>query len=185
LPDEYLIKKIADASQRDGFFTELCSCVHPVDDLHLLKVDYTRLFVGPFKLLAPPYGSVYLENNTIMGDSTIDVRNWYEKEELAVVISDAPDHIAMELEFMYYLVTKQTQATNEENLQDIQLYQQKQKSFLCSHLDRWLSEFAENVRKNAQTKFYKKLAQLTEMFVEKDLNATALLCTRQPDLIGG
>jgi TorA maturation chaperone TorD len=106
-----------------------------------------------------------------MGDSTIDVRNWYGKEELDVVINDAPDHIAMELEFMYYLVAKQTQATNEENLQDIQLYQQKQKTFLCSHLTRWLPEFAKKVQKNAQAEFYKKLARLTEIFVQKDLDA--------------
>ena len=185
LPDEYLIKKVADASQRDGFFTELFSCVHPVGDLELLKVDYTRLFVGPFKLLAPPYGSFYLENSRIMGDSTIDVRNWYEKEELAVVISDAPDHIAMELEFMYYLITKQTQATGEGNLQDIQLYQQKQKTFLYSHLARWLPEFTENIQKNAQRQFYKKLSQLTKIFVHKDLDTCASLDTQPSYPIGG
>ena len=29
-----------------------------------LKVDFARLFVGPYKLLAAPYGSVYLEQGT-------------------------------------------------------------------------------------------------------------------------
>ena len=88
-------------------------------------------------------------------------------------IKDAPDHIAMELEFMYYLVARQNQAVNEENLQNIQLNQQKQKTFLYSHLARWVPEFAENAQKYAQTEFYKKLAQLTEMFVLKDSDTCA------------
>ena len=174
LPDDKLIQKIVDVAQIDQFFAELCGCVSSGLDLESLKIDFTRLFVGPFKVLAPPYGSVYLENNQMMGESTIDVRNWYEKDGLDVVINDAPDHIAMELEFMYYLVVQQTQAANEENLQDIQLYQQKQKMFLCSHLARWVPPFAKNVQENAQTEFYRKLAGLTEMFVQKDMSDFAL-----------
>jgi TorA maturation chaperone TorD len=90
----------------------------------------------------------------------------------------------MELEFMYYLSAKQNQATNEENLQNIQLYKQKQKTFLHSHLARWVPLFAENVQKYAQTEFYKKLAQLTEVFVQKDLDTCASLDARQPHPIG-
>ena len=171
LPDEELAQKVGDLAQTNQFFAELCNCIPSGFELELLKTDYAQLFVGPFKLLAPPYGSFYLEDGKIMGESTIDVRNWYEKEGLDVVIKDAPDHIAMELEFMYYLIARQTQTTNKGNLQDIQLYQQKQKSFLYVHLARWLPEFAEKVQKNAQTEFYKKLARLTEVFVQKDLDA--------------
>ena len=169
LPDEELIQKVVEVAKTDQFFAELCKCISSGVELESLKIDYAKLFVGPFKLLAPPYGSFYLEDGKIMGDSTIDVRNWYEKEGLDIVISDSPDHIAMELEFMYYLVVRQTQAADEGNLRDIQLCQHKQRSFLSSHLARWLSEFADNVQKNAQTEFYKKLAELTEIFVQKDL----------------
>ena len=179
LPDEELIQKVAEFAQTNQFFAELYNCIPLDGELESLKIDYAQLFVGPFKLLAPPYGSFYLENNRIMGDSTVDVRKLYEEEELDIVIKDAPDHIAMELEFMYYLVAKQTQATNKENLQDIQLCQQKQKAFLNFHLARWVPEFAENVQKNAQTKFYKKLAGLTDIFVRKDLDVFAVLATQQ------
>ena len=178
LPDEELIQKVTCAAQSNESFTELVSHIPPAVELEALRVDFTRLFVGPFKLLAPPYGSIYLEDNRIMGESTIDVENWYEEEGLDVAINDPPDHIAMELEFMYYLTVKQIQAAKEENSQNIQLYRQKQKSFLCSHLARWLPELAENVQENAQTEFYKKLTQLTEMFVQSDLDACALFDTR-------
>lgn len=184
LPDDELIQRIVDIAQTDRFFIKLEDCIPPAIELDSLRIDFTKLFVGPFKLFAPPYGSFYLENNRIMGDSTVNVRKLYEDEELDIVIKDAPDHIAMELEFMYYLVAKQTQATNEENLQAIQLYQQKQKAFLNFHLARWLPEFAENVQKNAQTEFYKELAQLTWMFVQKDLDTCTLFDVQQQYSIG-
>lgn len=185
LPDNALIQKVVDAAQNDNFFAELKACITSDFDLESLKIDYTRLFVGPFKLLAPPYGSVYLEDSKVMGASTIDVRDCYESEGIDIVIKEAPDHIAVELEFMYYLAVKQIQATKEENPQDIQLYQKKQKSFLYSYLARWLPEFTENVQKHAHTEFYRKLASLTAIFVQKDLDACALFDTRQPYPIGG
>ena len=41
-----------------------------------MVVDYAALFVGPFELPAPPYGSVYLERSQrVMGDSTMKVMN--------------------------------------------------------------------------------------------------------------
>jgi TorA maturation chaperone TorD len=185
LPDNALIRKVLDVAKTNQFFAELGDYIPSAVELESLRIDFTKLFVGPFKLLAPPYGSVYLEHNKFMGDSTIDVRKFYEDEDLEIVIKDAPDHIAMELEFMYYLVAKQIQAANEGNVQNILLYQQKQESFLCSHLTRWLPEFTKNVQKHAQTEFYKKLAQLTEVFVQKDLGACALFDTRRPYSIGG
>jgi TorA maturation chaperone TorD len=153
LPDSALLQKIVEVAQTDNFFAELKACITSDLGLESLKVDYTRLFVGPFKLLAPPYGSVYLEDNRVMGVSTLDVRSCYESESMDIVIKEAPDHIAVELEFMYYLVVKQIEATKEE--------------------DPRITEFTENVQENAQTEFYKTLAGLTEMFVQKDAETLA------------
>lgn len=174
LPDEELIQKVNDIAQTNQFFAELRECTPPDVELESLRIDCTQLFIGPFKLLAPPYGSFYLEDGKLMGESTIDVRGWYEKEGLDIVIKDAPDHIAMELEFMYYLITKQIQAANEENIQDIQLSQQKQKAFLSTHLSRWLPGLVKNIQEYAQTNFYRRLATLTDIFVRKDLDHCAL-----------
>ncbi|MHC4913184.1 MAG: TorD/DmsD family molecular chaperone [Planctomycetota bacterium] len=179
LPDEELLQKIVDAAQTDGFFAELASHIPEEFELEALKIDFTRLFVGPFKLLAAPYGSVYLEDNRMLGDSTVDVRSFYEGEGLEVVIEDAPDHIAMELEFMYYLVTKQIEAAGKANPQILQSCLQKQQSFLRTHLARWLPLFVKNVQENAQTEFYKKLTQLTGTFVQKDLDDCSLCYAQQ------
>ena len=171
LPDEGLMQKVADIAQAGSCFGELPSSVPPSAELELLKVDFAKLFVGPYKLLAPPYGSVYLEDGKLIGDSTMDVRMWYEKEGLDIVIKDAPDHITMELEFMYFLISKQIEAIKDSNLQEVQSYLQKQSSFLQTHLARWLPGFAENVQQNAETDFYVQLSVLTNNFVQKDIKS--------------
>ncbi len=169
LPDEGLMQKVVDIAQTDSCFVELSSLVPPSTELEALKIDFAGLFVGPYKLLAPPYGSVYLEDGKLIGDSTIDVSNCYESEGLDIVTKDAPDHIAIELEFMYCLVARQIEAARDANLQVLQSCRLKQSSFLQAHLGRWISEFAENVKNNAKTEFYRNLARLTEMFVQNDV----------------
>ncbi|MBW8002378.1 MAG: molecular chaperone TorD family protein [Planctomycetes bacterium] len=174
LPEEDFKQKVAEVANSNQFFSELEACIGAELELETLKVDFTQLFVGPFKLLAPPYGSVYLEDGQLMGESTIDVNDWYEKEGLDIVISDAPDHIAMELEFIYCLIVKQLEATKDADSETIQSCIDKQKSFLQTHLARWLPAFVENVQKHAKTDFYKKLAQLTGVFIQKDMDTLSL-----------
>jgi TorA maturation chaperone TorD len=171
LPDDGLVRKIAGFTQTDTSFAGLISHLPPATGLDSLRVDYAALFVGPYKLLAPPYGSVYLETHRVMGDSTSDVSNFYRNEGLDIVIKDAPDHIAVELEFMHYLAVKQIEATKDANLQRLQAYRHRQCAFLRIHLARWMPEFAENVRRHAQTAFYRTLAKLTEIFIQKDADA--------------
>ncbi len=169
LPDEALIQKILAGSQQ-GLFSELAVCVHPAVDLEALRIEFTRLFIGPFKLLAPPYGSVYLEDNRMMGESTVDARNRYEQAGLDITLSDAPDHLAMELEFMYYLVMQELEAIHMEDTEALQTCQEKQRSFLQTHLARWLPRFAEKVQENGQIDFYKTLTQVTDRFVQTDVS---------------
>ncbi len=172
-PDDELVQKIIDTAQNREFFSELASCVPPAVELKSLSVDFAGLFVGPFKLLAPAYGSAYFEDNRLMGDSTIDVRNCYENEGLDIVIKDAPDHIAVELEFIYYLIAREIEAARESNPDLVQSCRRKQFAFLQAHLGRWLTEFVERVQENALTEFYRRLAGLTEAFVQNDMKTLA------------
>ena len=135
-----------------------------------LNVDYAKLFVGPFNLLAPPYGSVYLEGKSqVMGNSTIDVKKRYAEEGLDIGLKEAPDHIAIELEFLYFLVFQEIAAFNDNDFNNMNLYQSKQKSFLETHLGVWVTDFTNNIAENTETVFYKNLARLTDSFVIEDL----------------
>lgn len=136
-----------------------------------LKVDFAKLFVGPYQLMAAPYGSVYLDNGrTIMGDSTLNVKNRYRAEGLdtAKNFKDAPDHIAAELEFMYYLIFKEIEAFSNSDTETAINFIQKQKCFLESHLLAWIPEFVGNIIENAETWFYQNLAKATETFLKEN-----------------
>jgi len=148
-----------------------------------LKVDYAKLFVGPYQLLAAPYGSVYLDDGrTLMGDSTLDVINRYREEGLdtAKNFSDAPDHITAELEFMYYLIFKEIEAFSNSDIATAIGFIQKQKCFLESHLLAWIPEFVGNIIENAETWFYQNLAKATEIFLKGNYQVVcAALDSRQ------
>jgi len=138
-----------------------------------LAIDHARLFVGPFALLAPPFGSVYLESERrLMGDSTLAVDECYREVglEVAAGFNGTPDHIAAELEFMHFLVIKELDALDGGNLDRAQHFRRKQGSFLERHLAAWAPMFSRSVEAQAQTEFYKDLATATRMFIESDLD---------------
>jgi TorA maturation chaperone TorD len=138
-------------------------------DLEAFKVDFSKLFVGPYEMSAAPYGSVYLEGERkMMGDSTLDARNRYRETGLdtAKSFQDAPDHITAELEFMYYLIFKEIEAFSNSDTEAAIDFIQKQKSFLKDHLMAWVPEFVGNIIENAENPFYPNLANATQVFLK-------------------
>jgi TorA maturation chaperone TorD len=48
--------------------------------LREIQADYTRLFIGPGKVLAPPYESVHFSSDRLMFQmETLQVRRWYAR----------------------------------------------------------------------------------------------------------
>jgi TorA maturation chaperone TorD len=173
LPDEELIATLRGLDKSKGnLFSEIAESASLVNNIAALRIDYSRLFIGPYKLLAPPYGSVYLENTRmVMGNSTLNVRNKYADEGLSVDIKEAPDHMAIELEFMYYLISKEVQAALSSDFVDAACYLEKQRGFLETHLGMWISDFSNNIATNAETTFYRNLACQTKSFLKADLKS--------------
>jgi TorA maturation chaperone TorD len=137
-----------------------------------LAIDHARLFVGPFALLTPPYGSIYLDGERrLMSDSTLAVNECYREVglEVAAGFNGTPDHIAAELEFMHFLVVRELAELAEGNLDRAQYFRQKQISFLERHLAAWVPIFTRGVEEQAQTRFYQDLAAATRLFVKGDL----------------
>lgn len=154
-----------------------------LEEYNTLAIDFSRLFVGPYHLLAPPYGSVYLDNERrVMGDSTMDVRKRYGKAGLDISeqFKDAPDHIAAELEFMFYLIYKEIEAINTGAAEDASEQLIRQKSFLFNHLGNWVPHFTGLLEAKAKTGFYQNLAVATSKFVAEDLDYLTSLEVYQP-----
>ena len=78
---------------------------------------------------------------------------------------ELPDHVAVELEFLYLLTYQQNQAQAGGDAEALQAVQVLRTAFLDGHLGRWLGGFILAVHDHAQTDFYRELAELTELFV--------------------
>lgn len=140
-----------------------------------LRIDYTRLFLGPFGIPAKPYGSVYLDGgNVVMGDSTMAVLALYREGgfHVAEAFTEMPDHVAVELEFLYLLNARlaedHVESVERERLAGLG------RSLLGEHLGRWVVPFTEAVKRGACTDFYRKLSDLTRHVVLDDLREPAM-----------
>jgi putative dimethyl sulfoxide reductase chaperone len=138
------------------------------EDLQTLLVDYTRLFLGPVDPRARPYGSSWLGGEgALMEDSTLAVLDLYREGgfEIDEDFRDLPDHVAVELEFLYVLNFRQNQARGLGDTGARAECEQLQQRFLADHLARWIGPFSAAVRAGAETAFYRELAAMTERFV--------------------
>ncbi len=176
-PDDGLIETLENCKTAiGGILSEVLSNAPKADNLQSHQIDFSRLFIGPFKLLAPPYGSVYLEDGKFMGNSALAARELFAQEGLNVVVKDAPDHITLELEFMYFLALKEAEARENSDSELADCLRDKQASFLGIHLGMWVSQFGDNIVENAQTEFYKALGRATRDFVLEDLAKLSQEC---------
>ncbi|MBU1567573.1 MAG: molecular chaperone TorD family protein [Proteobacteria bacterium] len=124
-----------------------------------LTVDYAALFIGPFELIAAPYGSVYLEKSRrVMGDSTLGVLRFYQDAGLAVDVSEPPDHIVIELEFMYYLAGREASAVADGFADDAAGYREQQVRFLSKYLQPWVLDLCRSISSGTTNPFYRSLA---------------------------
>ena len=143
------------------------------DDLDILSLDFSRLFLGPYKMHAPPFGSVYLDGERqIMGESTLEVRNKYKEAGLDISsdFRNPPDHIAAELEFMYFLILKEIEAIRNSDIETTLIFMEKQRAFLKENLGPWVFEFTDTTEEKAETEFYKNLARATKTFIEQNFD---------------
>ncbi|MFN2355560.1 MAG: molecular chaperone [Desulfopila sp.] len=137
--------------------------------LDVLQLDYSRLFLGPFEILAKPYGSVYLDGEkVVMGDSTVNAIALYREGQFDIAedFREMPDHIAVELKFLYLITFNMAQEPAAAEKKRLLLLKRK---FLREHLGGWVIPYANAVCKGAKTDFYRQLADIVEQVVQEDL----------------
>jgi TorA maturation chaperone TorD len=140
-------------------------------DLQTLLVDYTHLFLGPVQTLARPYGSVWLSGETtLMQDSSMAVLELYGQGgfEIDEAFRELPDHVAVELEFLYLLIFNLNRARREGDADAASATAALQQRFLAQHLGAWIGPFCAAVQAGAETAFYRELGAFTERFVRME-----------------
>ena len=131
-----------DKTQAGQLFGQTNAAVENLDDA------YQRLFLGPYALPAPPWGSVYLDKESVVfGDSTLKLRQWMRENGIAPHLEQAEpeDHIGLLLMMSAWL------AENSPSLLD---------DFLTWHLLPWAMRYCELLFQKAEHPFYLGVAVL-------------------------
>lgn len=117
-----------------------------------LEEAYQRLFVGPYALPAPPWGSVYLDKESVLfGDSTLRLRQWLRVNTIEAQReqNEPEDHIGTLLMMAAWLAEEK---------------QHKMISgLLAQHLLPWAPRYLELLEQHAGHPFYQGVAQLAQI----------------------
>ena len=132
-----------------------------------LLIEYARLFIGPFKIEVPPYSSLYLGEKTLMSNVTIWVLEYYKNAGLDFDknVKDLPDHIAVETEFLYYLLFNEINELNAGNIENMRKFHDLLVYFINKHYRVWVPVFCNKIVEKTQNDFYRALAVCYEKFV--------------------
>ena len=143
------------------------------DTLEKCCSEYTRLFIGPTTLPAPPWESVYLtKERLIFQESTLKVRQCYLKYNFLPVNyrSEADDHLALELDFMANLSQLTESVFQDGKINEGVQILMDQKAFLEQHLLVWVPQFVSELEAATSHPLYREMASILREFLQADLN---------------
>lgn len=119
-----------------------------------LTHEYRRLLIGPNKKPAPPWGSVYTDQECVVfGLTTLDLRAWMRAHGIARTTDERTpeDHIGLLLAMLEWLAQEKPELVEE---------------FLQKHVLTWSSHFLTQFEEAAEHPFYEGLARITRLTLE-------------------
>jgi TorA maturation chaperone TorD len=134
-----------------------------------LNIDLTDISL----IHLTPYESFYVrEDAQIESGGDNPVYKFYEEFDFIVEKDKArvvsPDHIAIEMEFMYMLIQAERKALKNSDEKSALELRNIQIAFLEQHLLRFAPLYLINVKNEAQTPFYHDAAETTLEFLLSD-----------------
>jgi len=172
--DAELLTQIRDPAVVDAFADaqiDINSILPAADDqpeIDLLAQEFTRLFFGPGKHVSP-HESVQLEKGggNLWGEETGIVKRFIEAAGFDYENSfhGIPDHICVELEFLGRLASREAEASDGGDVQNVTALRQWQYKFISEHLGKWLEPFTQRLKSSASSKFYPAFAELLSEFL--------------------
>jgi len=146
--------------------------LNELDSATLLNEHINVDFVNISLLHLTPYEGFYIRDDQMIETGGANpVTDYYSAYNFVVDFEKArvvaPDHIAIELEFMHTLVEAQIKATEagDYNIDDIISLQ---KEFLNKHLLQWVPMYLISVKYEARTPLYHDAADMAIEFLLSD-----------------
>ena len=146
------------------------------EELRAWKAKYTRLFVGPAALPAPPWESVYTSHERlIMQPCTLEVRAAYRERgfEPALCRHVPDDHVALELDFLAALAKDALEAQQQADAEAARDALAASSRFLGEHLGAWVGPFADEACEKGGSKRYAPVVRALAAFVAADAERLA------------
>ncbi|MGD9043420.1 MAG: molecular chaperone TorD family protein [Desulfobacterales bacterium] len=138
------------------------------DALYLyLEEAYVRLFLSDIKgVTAPLYASCYAntksgEKGLLMGEPAIDMKSRFESKGLSLSneIHEPPDHISIELEYLYFLLAKGWSDGDKDLINEAS-------TFAAEVMLPWVSEFQARLVVEKECRFYPLMASILAAILE-------------------
>ena len=129
-----------------------------------IQAEYTRLFIGAGRVLAPVWESVYFnEARMVFQEQTQQVRQWYRRFGLEPekLHAEPDDHIGLEMGFISHLAKLALKAIDQSDDDKLEELLAAQRQFLTEHLLLWGPSWCSLVEENARSDFYLGLGRLT------------------------
>lgn len=144
--------------------SETIESLNNFSQLELMQ-DYSKIFLGPFEVVAHPYASIYLEGYTLNGEVTQNILHFYNQCGLLFdeEAKDLPDNIVVIFQFLHYLL--ESEINGNENFHDIN-WSIKRKEFTDLYVKTWVPKFTEQIFEGTTNEFYKNLAKFTNKFLQ-------------------
>lgn len=163
-----------DVLERSGLFLDaLHDRKNDPTFLEEVKAEYMRLFVGPDKLVAPPWESVYRgEDGMLFQAVTLEVREIYRGFGLLPegYPHVADDSLALELAFMAKLAERALEDLQAGDELGLGRLLESSEDFLTKHLLLWIPKFLERMQKAKTQHLYPQLCVVLDAFLKRDLD---------------
>jgi TorA maturation chaperone TorD len=136
-----------------------------------LKSEYTRLFIGPDNLEAPPWESMHTSAlRSLFQEVTLEVRNCYRAQGFlpAEYPRVADDHIALEFAFLAQLGSRAQMAYASADIETTRAALTASQQFLEDHLLVWLPKYVLALESAEKIDFYPVMAGFSLEFSKAD-----------------
>ena len=147
-------------------------------DAEAAKMEYTRLFLGPDKLIAPPWESCYTsKERALFQESTLHVRSWYQQYSYvpAGYPTHPDDHISLMMHFLA-LTTERAKVCFDENLLcGYKSLLEGQKLFAKNHILNWMDAYCSDLDKSDTKLLYPQMVRAMADFMAYDQQAISEL----------
>lgn len=123
------------------------------------------------KIPAPPWESVYVtKDRSMFGEPVFQLRKMLASFDLHSIEENTQpeDHIAIELEFIRFLINHTVTAIESGQKEDYVRGIYSQMWLHKEHLHRWIPAFVKDIQSSGTSDFYKGIATLLQTFISED-----------------